>query len=116
VDDEDAYDVIPDSSFTVKREIKRSSVGDRKAHSSYYIDDKKTSFEEVQVFLKERHQIDLDHDRFLILQGEVESISMMPSKGSNPNETGLLEYLEDIIGSSKYTDKVEELKLILEQK
>jgi structural maintenance of chromosome 4 len=28
--------------------------------------------------------IDLDHNRFLILQGEVEQISLMKPKGSNP--------------------------------
>lgn len=77
---------------------------------------KNKSFKEVEDFLKNDHQIDLDHDRFLILQGEVESISMMPAKGSNPNETGLLEYLEDIIGSSKYTEIVENIKKELESK
>ena len=45
--------------------------------------------------------IDLDHNRFLILQGEVEQISQMKVKAENPNEEGMLEYLEDIIGSSR---------------
>ena len=45
--------------------------------------------------------IDLDHNRFLILQGEVEQISQMKPKAENPNEEGMLEYLEDIIGSSR---------------
>ena len=44
--------------------------------------------------------IDLDHNRFLILQGEVEAISLMPPKARNENETGMLEYLEDIIGTA----------------
>jgi len=35
-------------------------------------------------------------------QGEVEMISMMAPKGKNENDEGLLEYLEDIIGSNKY--------------
>ena len=34
----------------------------------------------------------------------------------NPNETGLLEYLEDIIGSNQYVEKIEELEKALEEK
>jgi structural maintenance of chromosome 4 len=115
-DDEDNYEVISGSEFSVRREIKRSHPGDKKATSSYYINNDKKTFTEVEEFLKVDHQIDLDHDRFLILQGEVESISMMPAKAGNPNETGLLEYLEDIIGSSKYTEQVDQLKIDLEKR
>ena len=35
----------------------------------------------------------------MILQGEVESISFMPAKSGNEDKPGLLEYLEDIIGT-----------------
>ncbi len=52
--------------------------------------------------------IDLDHKRFLILQGEVESIAQMKPKAGNEHEDGLLEYLEDIIGTSKYKQPIEE--------
>lgn len=52
--------------------------------------------------------IDLDHKRFLILQGEVESIAQMKPKAANEHEDGLLEYLEDIIGTSKYKQPIEE--------
>lgn len=52
--------------------------------------------------------IDLDHKRFLILQGEVESIAQMKPKAANEHEDGLLEYLEDIIGTSKYKAPIEE--------
>lgn len=41
-------------------------------------------------------------------QGEVEQISMMKPKGQTEHETGLLEYLEDIIGTDKYIPKLEE--------
>jgi len=34
----------------------------------------------------------------------------------NPNETGLLEYLEDIIGSVKYIENIDELEKSLEEK
>lgn len=115
-EDDSKFDVIPDTTFAVRREIKRNQVGSKNSVSSYYVKGEKVSFEEVQIFLKEKHQIDLDHDRFLILQGEVESISMMPSKGNKANDIGLLEYLEDIIGSSKYSEKVEQLRETLEAK
>ena len=38
----------------------------------------------------------------------------MKPRGSNPNETGLLEYLEDIIGSNKFVEEIEELERVLE--
>lgn len=38
------------------------------------------------------------------MQGEVESIAMMKAKAQTPNECGLLEYLEDIIGTSRYKE------------
>lgn len=37
-------------------------------------------------------------------QGEVESIAMMKPKALLPNECGLLEYLEDIVGTSRYKE------------
>ena len=46
--------------------------------------------------------VDVKQNRFLILQGEVEQISTMRPRSKNDNDTGLLEYLEDIIGSNKY--------------
>ncbi|EEB05847.2 condensin complex subunit Cut3 [Schizosaccharomyces japonicus yFS275] len=52
--------------------------------------------------------VDLDHKRFLILQGEVESIAQMKPRALNDNDDGLLEYLEDIIGTSKYKTAIEE--------
>ena len=33
----------------------------------------------------------------------------------NPNETGLLEYLEDIIGSNKHIEEIETLDKVLEE-
>lgn len=60
-----------------------------------------SNFTEVTTLLKAKG-IDLDNNRFLILQGEVEQISMMPPKAHGPHDEGLLEYLEDIIGSDKY--------------
>ena len=48
--------------------------------SCYRIDGRKTNFKEVGKFLRTKG-IDLDHNRFLILQGEVEQISQMKPKG-----------------------------------
>jgi structural maintenance of chromosome 4 len=42
------------------------------------------------------------------LQGEVEQISMMAPKAHGPHDEGLLEYLEDIIGSDKYVEPIEQ--------
>ena len=55
--------------------------------SKYYINDKVAKFDEVATLLK-RRGIDLDHNRFLILQGEVEQISLMKPKAATPGETG----------------------------
>ncbi|XP_017781859.1 PREDICTED: structural maintenance of chromosomes protein 4 [Nicrophorus vespilloides] len=90
----DEYDVVPNSEFIVARTA-------NKDNSSFYtLNGKKTLFKEIGTLLK-KHGIDLDHDRFLILQGEVEQISLMAAKGTD-SEPGMLEYLEDIIGTSRY--------------
>ena len=119
---------------------------------------------QVTSLLKSRG-IDLDHNRFLILQGEVESIAMMKPKAQAPGEegasvctcdwllfvvlslcydcgfgfisplshsvscmqlmsvpapsllhctAGLLEYLEDIIGSAAYVERIAEAEKVTE--
>ena len=50
----------------------------------------------------------------MILQGEVEQISLMKPKALNPNDTGLLEYLEEIIGSCVHVEEIEKLAKLLE--
>jgi structural maintenance of chromosome 4 len=74
--------------------------------SRYTINDKTSSFTEVTTLLKARG-IDLEHKRFLILQGEVESIAQMKPKAQTEHDEGLLEYLEDIIGTSGYKEPIE---------
>ncbi|XP_053620352.1 structural maintenance of chromosomes protein 4 isoform X2 [Plodia interpunctella] len=61
------------------------------------------------------HGIDLDHNRFLILQGEVEQIAMMKPKAQTEHESGMLEYLEDIIGTSRYKEPIEKLSVKVEE-
>jgi structural maintenance of chromosome 4 len=68
---------------------------------------KESNFTVVTTLLRDRG-VDLDHKRFLILQGEVESIAQMKPKAASEHDDGLLEYLEDIIGTSKYKTPIEE--------
>ncbi|XP_060526989.1 structural maintenance of chromosomes protein 4 [Cylas formicarius] len=91
----DKYDVVPGSEFVVSRTANKDNT------SFYLLNGKRVQFKEVAILLK-KHGIDLDHNRFLILQGEVEQISMMKCKADKEGESGMLEYLEDIIGTSRY--------------
>ncbi|EFJ47706.1 structural maintenance of chromosomes protein 4 [Volvox carteri f. nagariensis] len=104
----DQYTVIPGSEFNVARTAQRNN------ESHYYINGRKVSTKDVTDLLKGKG-IDLDNNRFLILQGEVEQISMMKSKAEDKNDTGLLEYLEDIIGTDKYVQPIEEAYKKLEE-
>ncbi|KEY73821.1 hypothetical protein S7711_03119 [Stachybotrys chartarum IBT 7711] len=95
------HEVIPDSTLIISRKAFRNN------SSKYYINGKESNFTTVTTLLRDRG-VDLDHKRFLILQGEVESIAQMKPKAGNEHEDGLLEYLEDIIGTSKYKTPIEE--------
>ncbi|CAG8521184.1 4706_t:CDS:10 [Ambispora gerdemannii] len=94
------YEVVPNSQLVISRQAFRNNI------SKYFINNDASNYTEVTALLKERG-IDLDHKRFLILQA-VESISQMKPKALNEHEDGLLEYLEDIIGTSKYKAPIEE--------
>lgn len=74
--------------------------------SKYFINGKESNYTQVTHLLKGKG-IDLDHKRFLILQGEVESIAQMKPKAEKESDDGLLEYLEDIIGTAKYKPLIE---------
>eukprot|EP01029_Cantina_marsupialis_P014094 TRINITY_DN3122_c0_g1_i1.p1 TRINITY_DN3122_c0_g1~~TRINITY_DN3122_c0_g1_i1.p1 ORF type:complete len:1282 (+),score=389.04 TRINITY_DN3122_c0_g1_i1:68-3913(+) len=110
---EGEHQPIPNSQLQISRRISKRDV------STYYINGSAVKQSDVVAALLER-KIDLNHNRFLILQGEVEQISLMKPKGSNPNEIGFLEYLEDISGSSVYIkmidEKNEELEKITDQR
>ncbi|XP_066476875.1 structural maintenance of chromosomes protein 4 isoform X1 [Tiliqua scincoides] len=98
----DDYEVIPNSNFCVSRTAYKDN------SSVYHISGKKTTFKDVGILLRS-HGIDLDHNRFLILQGEVEQIAMMKPKGQNEHDEGMLEYLEDIIGSERLKEPIQVL-------
>ncbi|MBN3310461.1 SMC4 protein, partial [Amia calva] len=95
----DDYEVIPNSKFCVSRTACKDN------SSVYHINGKKATFKDVGILLRS-HGIDLDHNRFLILQGEVEQISMMKPKGQTEHDEGMLEYLEDIIGSWRLKEPI----------
>ncbi|CUS22533.1 LAQU0S06e00188g1_1 [Lachancea quebecensis] len=82
--------------------------------SKYYVNGKESSYTQVTELLR-KEGIDLDHKRFLILQGEVESIAQMKPKAEKESDDGLLEYLEDIIGTAKYKPLIEQTLVQMEQ-
>lgn len=99
--DDGSYEAVPGSDFMISR------VAFRDNSSKYYINDRPSNFTEVTKKLKGKG-VDLDNNRFLILQGEVEQISLMKPKAQGPHDEGFLEYLEDIIGTNKYVEKIDE--------
>lgn len=67
------YDLVSNSEFIIKRTANLQSV------SKYYINNKLSDFGQITDFLISKG-IDLNNNRFLILQGEVEQISLMKPK------------------------------------
>lgn len=102
------FEVISNSDFTIKRTAYKDNT------SEYYINEQKVQYKEVASLLRENN-VDLDHNRFLILQGEVEQISLLKPKAANEHDEGLLEYLEDIIGTIKYKPMLEEVNNEIEK-
>lgn len=98
--DED-YTALPNSEFSVARTAYRNNT------SKYFLNDVEVKRKEIVELLKSKG-VDLDNNRFLILQGEVEQISLMKPKSVNAHDTGFLEYLEDIIGSNRHIEKIEQ--------
>uniref|UniRef100_A0A0D9WI72 Structural maintenance of chromosomes protein n=1 Tax=Leersia perrieri TaxID=77586 RepID=A0A0D9WI72_9ORYZ len=105
--DDGNYRAVEGSDFIISRVAFRDNT------SKYYINDRGSNFTEVTKLLKGKG-VDLDNNRFLILQGEVEQISLMKPKSQGPHDEGFLEYLEDIIGTNQYVEKIEEASKQLE--
>ncbi|XP_057491270.1 structural maintenance of chromosomes protein 4 [Actinidia eriantha] len=99
--DDGTYEAVAGTDFVITR------IAFRDNSSKYYINDRMSTFTEVTKKLKGKG-VDLDNNRFLILQGEVEQISLMKPKAQGPHDEGFLEYLEDIIGTNKYVEKIDE--------
>ena len=80
------------------------------SHSNYEFNGMAASREDIVSFLKSKG-MDMNNNRFLILQGEVEQISLMKPSTKNYDDPGLLEYLEDIIGSNVLIPKLKEIEI-----
>ena len=106
--DAEQYDIVPGSETVVSRVAYKNNT------SKYFVDDKVSTYTDVTTRLRQ-YGIDLDHNRFLILQGEVEQIATMKPKAATEHEDGLLEYLEDIIGSNQYVDAIDEAGVEVEK-
>mmetsp|Transcript_152515 Transcript_152515/g.280686 ORF Transcript_152515/g.280686 Transcript_152515/m.280686 type:complete len:1343 (-) Transcript_152515:70-4098(-) len=102
------YRVVQGSEFTVAREAHSNN------QSKYFVNDAASTFSDVTALLQ-KSGVDLEHNRFLILQGEVEQISLMKPKALGPHEDGLLEYLEDIIGSNRHIEPIEQTHGLVER-
>ncbi|CUM64798.1 uncharacterized protein PRCAT00002410001 [Priceomyces carsonii] len=100
--------VVPSSELVISRRANKNN------SSQYFIDGKSSTYTAVTNLLM-RKGVDLHHKRFLILQGEVESIAQMKAKAERENDDGLLEYLEDIIGTSQYKELIEQALLKVEE-
>ncbi|XP_054711255.1 structural maintenance of chromosomes protein 4-like [Uloborus diversus] len=112
-DEGEGYSVIPDSRFILSR---TAFIDD----TSYYeIMHKRVPYKEVNRTLK-AYGIDMDHTRFLILQGEIEAISLLQPKAATEHDEGMLEYIEDIIGSDRFIEPIktftEKINLLNEEK
>ena len=106
-DSDDGFTVVPGSELVISRVAKKDN------SSKYYLNGKGSSFGGVAEVLRSKG-VDLDNNRFLILQGEVEQIAMMKPKALTPHDMGLLEYLEDIIGSNRFVESIEAAAGLLE--
>ncbi|XP_063726991.1 structural maintenance of chromosomes protein 4-like [Symsagittifera roscoffensis] len=95
--DPNDFTIVAGSELVISRTAYRDN------SSNYYINAKKSHFKEVRDLLKSK-AVDLDHNRFFTLQGEVEQISQMKPKGLSEHDEGLLEYLENIIGTYQYKE------------
>lgn len=98
-DDQDGYEAVAGSDFVVTRTVNKQGV------SKYYLDERLVTSGEVTDKLKEKG-IDLDYNRFLILQGEVEQIAMKNPKATAPGDEGLVEFLEAVVGTDKYVEPI----------
>lgn len=95
------------TTFTVRRELYISK------KNRYFLNNQEVRSTDIQGFLS-NEGLDLENNRFLILQGEIESISMMKPKAQN-EKAGLLEYLEEVIGTSQLRTSIEEKRRELER-
>ncbi|CAL1275385.1 unnamed protein product [Larinioides sclopetarius] len=107
-DEGENFTILPGSQFSVTR------TGYKDNSSTYEINGRRSQYKEVANLLR-NYGIDLDFNRFMVLQGEIELISMMKPKGLTDQETGMLEYIEDIIGSSRFINAIQHFHTKVEE-
>lgn len=88
-----------DELYNVRRELYQNK------KNKYFMNDRETRADDLQHFFA-LENVDLESNRFLILQGEIESIAMMKPKKNN-EKTGFLEYLEEIIGTMPFNGEID---------
>uniref|UniRef100_A0A0K0EN19 Structural maintenance of chromosomes protein n=1 Tax=Strongyloides stercoralis TaxID=6248 RepID=A0A0K0EN19_STRER len=102
------YVDIDDSAFSIAREVTINN------KTTFYFNGSAINRNELKGILKS-HGLGLDHDRFLILQGEVESISLLKPKAEKEEEDSLLSLLDDIIGTSRFQKPLERINEAISQ-
>ncbi|XP_055950961.1 structural maintenance of chromosomes protein 4-like [Argiope bruennichi] len=107
-DEGENFTILPGSKFNVTR------TGYKDNSSTYEINGRRAQYKEVTNLLR-NYGVDLDFNRFMVLQGEIELISMMKPKGLTDQETGMLEYIEDIIGTSHFINAIQHFHTKLEE-
>ncbi|KAI5160445.1 structural maintenance of chromosome 4 [Nematocida ausubeli] len=78
-----------------------------KTGKSTYAVNNSPSTQETVTDLMKTYNVDLINNRFMILQGEIESISNMKPKGTG-EQAGLVEYLEEIVGTNVFIEKIQQ--------
>lgn len=94
--EEMCYVELAFNKFKIRREVYANK------STKYFYNDKEITNNDLTKLMMEEN-VDMEHNRFLILQGEIESIAMLKPK------EGLLEFLEDIIGTTKYKLEIDAL-------
>ncbi|MES1905624.1 MAG: Structural maintenance of chromosomes protein 4, partial [Paramarteilia canceri] len=90
-----------ENTFSIKRTVNLNN------SSQYFLDEQPCSYKAVAEKLH-YFGVDVHHSRFLILQGEVEQISTMkPKKQPNDSADGMLEYIEDVVGTSCLVEPIQ---------
>ncbi|KFG26530.1 uncharacterized protein NESG_00679 [Nematocida ausubeli] len=78
-----------------------------KTGKSTYAVNNSPSTQETVTDLMKTYNVDLINNRFMILQGEIESISNMKPKGTG-EQAGLVEYLEEIVGTNVFIERIQQ--------
>lgn len=100
--DADKYEVNVENQFVLARTAHKDG------SSHYFLNSAVTSTREVREILR-KAGIDMSHNRFLILQGEVEAISQMKPTSTAQGEEGMLEYIENIVGTNRFVIPIAKL-------